>query len=70
MKFIKNNLLIISGMLIGGLAGFLYWKFVGCHSGNCAITSNPVNSTLYGFVTGGLLFSVFKKDVKKQTNKQ
>jgi len=65
MKFIKKHILVISGMLIGALAGFLYWKFVGCVSGTCAITSNPVNSTIYGFVTGGLIFSIFKNDEKK-----
>lgn len=65
MEFIKKHILVISGMLIGALAGFLYWKFVGCESGTCAITSNPINSTVYGFVTGGLIFSVFKKDSKQ-----
>ncbi|MGB6094549.1 MAG: DUF6132 family protein [Moheibacter sp.] len=65
MEFIKKHILVISGMLIGALAGFLYWRFVGCVSGTCAITSNPVNSTIYGFVTGGLIFSIFKKDEKK-----
>ena len=59
--FIKKNLLIIIGVPIGALAGFLYWKFVGCNSGICAITSNPLNSTLYGSVMGGLVFSMFKK---------
>lgn len=54
-------------MLVGALAGFLYWKFVGCVTGTCAITSNPVNSTVYGFVTGGLIFSIFKKEEKKTT---
>lgn len=65
MEFIKKHILVISGMLIGAVAGFLYWKFIGCVSGTCAITSNPVNSTIYGFVTGGLIFSIFKKDEKK-----
>ncbi|MBW7871693.1 MAG: hypothetical protein H3C39_11610 [Flavobacteriia bacterium] len=65
MEFIKKHILVISGMLIGALAGFLYWRFVGCVSGTCAITSNPVNSTIYGFVTGGLIFSIFKKDERK-----
>lgn len=67
MEFIKKHILVISGMLVGALAGFLYWKFVGCVTGTCAITSNPVNSTVYGFVTGGLIFSIFKKEEKKTT---
>lgn len=58
---IKNKLAII-GVFIGLIAGFLYWKFVGCNSGSCAITSNPINSTLYGGLMGGLFFSLFKKE--------
>ena len=34
------------GIAIGGLAGFLYYYFVGCSSGNCAITSNPYMSII------------------------
>ncbi|MFC4685856.1 DUF6132 family protein [Epilithonimonas pallida] len=64
-KFTKKNLLTITGMIVGAIAGYLYWKFVGCHSGSCAITSNPVNSTLYGSVMGGLLFSMLKKSRAK-----
>ena len=42
--------------LLGGAAvGFLYYRFVGCRSGTCAITSNPYISTLYGAVLGLLL---------------
>ncbi len=62
--FLKNNILTIIGIPFGALVGYLYWKFVGCDSGTCAITSNPINSTLYGAMMGGLLFSIFKKDKK------
>ena len=49
------NLKILAGVLIGGLLGFLYYKFIGCSSGSCPITSNPMNSTLYGAVMGLLI---------------
>lgn len=62
--FLKENILIITGVLIGLMLGYGYWFFVGCNSGTCAITSNPRNSTLYGGLMGGLLFSLFKKDKK------
>lgn len=39
---------------LGGTAGFLYYKFVGCVSGSCPITSNPWISTLYGALVGSL----------------
>lgn len=65
--FIRKNLLTIIGIPLGAIAGFLYWKFVGCNTGTCAITSNPLNSTLYGSVMGGLVFSMFK-NTKKEKN--
>lgn len=64
-KFAKKHLFITAGVIIGAIAGYLYWKFIGCTSGTCAITSNPLNSTIYGAVMGGLLFSIFKKDKKQ-----
>ncbi len=42
--------------VVGGTGGFLYWFFIGCNNG-CAITSSPVNSTLYGAVMAALLFN-------------
>ncbi|EKF54123.1 hypothetical protein I215_14044 [Galbibacter marinus] len=66
--FIKKNLLTIIGVPIGAIAGFLYWKFVGCNSGTCVITSNPINSTLYGSVMGGLVFSMFKNNKKEKND--
>ncbi|EGJ72008.1 hypothetical protein Bcop_1820 [Bacteroides coprosuis DSM 18011] len=64
-KFIKRNLITILGVLVGALGGYLYWRFVGCDSGTCAITSSPLNSTIYGAIMGGLVFSLFKKREKK-----
>jgi hypothetical protein len=62
----KKAILITSiGIIIGGIAGYLYYHFVGCASGSCAITSKPVNSTLYGSLLGGLLFNMFVKEEKK-----
>lgn len=37
---------------IGGLGGFLYYYFVGCASGTCAITSSPYGSILMGAFLG------------------
>ena len=52
------------GISLGAVAGFLYWKFVGCSSGTCMITSKPINSTLYGAVMGFLVAGIFKKENK------
>jgi len=63
-KFLLTNLLSFIGLAIGLVAGYAYWYYIGCHSGTCAITSNPKNSTLYGGMMGGLIFSLFKKEKK------
>ncbi|HRP55796.1 DUF6132 family protein [Agriterribacter sp.] len=64
MSTLKNLLskyrLTIIGILVGAAGGYLYYHFIGCNSGTCAITSKPLNSTLYGAVMGGLLFNIFK----------
>ncbi|HAH55430.1 MAG TPA: hypothetical protein DCM02_09160 [Flavobacterium sp.] len=53
------------GVAIGAIAGYLYYFYIGCASGTCAITSKSFNSTLYGAVMGGLLFNLFVKSPKK-----
>ncbi|WP_245553806.1 DUF6132 family protein [Cytophaga aurantiaca] len=57
---IKKYRITALGLLIGALAGYMYYQFVGCANGSCPITSNPVNSTMYGLIMGGLLFNMFK----------
>ena len=63
MDFIKKhiNKITIMGIVIGAAAGLAYWKFVGCQGGQCMITSQWENSTAYGAIMGGLLFSNFTK---------
>ena len=57
----KKHVLTIIGALIGAIAGFLYWYFIGCTGGSCPIQSNPVMSTIWGLLLGGLIFSLFEK---------
>jgi hypothetical protein len=63
-ELMKKYLLYLVGAAVGGLGGFLYWKYEGCLTGTCKITSSPVNSTLYFAMMGALLFSMFKKQEK------
>lgn len=46
---------IAAGVLVGGVSGYLYYRLIGCSSGQCAITSNPVISTLYGALMGAFV---------------
>ena len=64
-NWVQKNKLYFIGATLGGIAGFLYWKYVGCLTGTCAITSNPFRSTIYGAVVGSLLLSIFNKSPKK-----
>lgn len=46
-------LLIKVGKIVaGGVFGYLYYRFIGCSSGACPLTSNPVTSVLYGALIG------------------
>ena len=65
MITIRKYKLALFGTALGSIAGYLYYHFVGCASGTCAITSNPVISTLYGAFMGGLLFNMFKNNTSK-----
>lgn len=58
-NFLTRNVLIVAGVLLGAIAGFFYWKIVGCASGTCPITSVWYNSASYGAIMGGLLGSIF-----------
>jgi hypothetical protein len=44
-------------IIVGGIAGFLYYRFVGCTSGTCAITSNPYMSIIFGGFLGFFVVS-------------
>lgn len=56
---IKYRLLLV-GILLGGVGGYLYYYFVGCAQGTCLITSKPFNSTVYGGLMGGLLMDMWR----------
>ena len=64
LSFIKKYQGSLIGITLGAIAGWLYWNFIGCSSGTCAITSKPLNSVLYGALMGYLVAGIFQKDVK------
>ena len=65
-NFLRKYQLTIIGVILGAIGGYLYYHFVGCNSGTCAITSKPMNSTLYGALMGGLAGNIFKNSKTKQ----
>lgn len=70
MEFLKSLSLwkkrTIAGLL-GAIAGFAYYHYIGCASGTCAITSNPYISTLYGAALA-LLLVPSPQSKKENTN--
>ncbi len=66
VKLIAKYKWTLLGGVVGSAAGYAYYYFVGCNSGTCAITSNPVNSTVYGILMGGLLFNMFESGTNKK----
>ena len=51
----KMTFKLVAFVILGGLGGLAYYKFIGCRSGTCPITSNPYISTAYGAVIGYLV---------------
>lgn len=63
--FKKKLIFRIAISVLGILAGFLYWKYVGCASGTCPIQSKWYLSSLYGGVIGYLISGLFIKEKPK-----
>jgi hypothetical protein len=66
-KFIRKNSRKITGAVVGGIGGFVYYYIVGCSTGTCPITSNPYISILYGAIVGYLVLDIFKKKEHETT---
>ena len=66
----KKYIFWISFTLLGILGGFLYWRFVGCKTGTCPITSTWHMSSLMGgilgYLTGDTIVDIQKKRAKKK----
>ena len=66
MKKYSNILLKqVAPVLGGALLGYMYYYYIGCNSGHCPISSDPLISTVYGGVLG-LLIAFPGKSKKKE----
>lgn len=65
VSWIGKNRRAIVGLALGAVGGFLYWRFVGCSSGHCPISSNPFISTTYGGLLGYLFIGMISKEKAK-----
>lgn len=73
MEILKTKKLALIFLVLGGIGGFLYWRFVGCTSGTCAIKSVWYWSTLWGagvgYLVGDMLNDVIVKLKKRKEGK-
>lgn len=59
-----RKFLFLTLTLFGGLLGFAYAYFIGCKTGTCPLTSDPISSTIYGGIIGSLVALAFPINVK------
>jgi len=69
-EYFQNKRLPILFALIGGIGGFLYWKFVGCESGTCAIKSVWYWTTLWGTAVGYLVGDLIGDFLNKRNKRK
>lgn len=64
--FFRKYLPEIIGTLLGAAGGFIYWKYVGCLTGTCAIKSNWYLMVPWAAVLGFLAGSVAGDFIRKR----
>ncbi len=55
-------------VVLGIVAGYAYYYFIGCNNGNCLIQSNPYFSMIYGGLIGTIFAIPTRKKVKEKQN--
>lgn len=65
MDLISKYKPLFFGAILGAIGGYLYYFWIGCTGGSCPITSQPVASTIYGAILGGLFFGSFSPPDRK-----
>jgi hypothetical protein len=68
-KIFQAKRLQLIFLLAGAAGGFLYWRFIGCESGTCAIKSVWYWSTLWGAAMGYLTGDFISDFINKRKNK-
>lgn len=69
-RFITRHRWALTGILAGAVAGFLYWRFIGCTSGSCPIQSVWYWSTLWGAAAGYLVGDFVQELINRRKMKK
>lgn len=66
--YIRKHKVKILFLVLGAVAGLLYWRFIGCTTGSCPITSKWYTSSAYGLLFGWLISDLFseKRNIKTE----
>ena len=51
---------IVIGAVFGGIAGFFFYRYVGCRTGSCVIAGNPYLATIYWALLGALFANLIR----------
>ncbi len=70
MEILKTKKLALGFLILGAIGGFLYWRFVGCTSGTCAIKSVWYWSTLWGAALGYLVGDMLNDFILKMKSRK
>lgn len=65
-NIVKRRKFELIGGVLGIVAGYLYWKYVGCISGTCPIKANWYTMVPYGGIFGILLGGIVKPKEKSK----
>lgn len=57
-------------IILGGVAGYAYYYFIGCCLGTCAIKSNPIYMIFYGAILTGLIVELTHDMIEAVAKKQ
>lgn len=68
-EILKSKRLQLIFLVIGAVGGFLYWKFVGCKTGTCAIKSVWYWTVLWGSAVGYLVGDFIGEIITKRKKK-
>lgn len=66
MKFLSRFAYEIIFSILGFWAGYAYWYYIGCASGQCAITARWYTSSVYGVIIGFLAGQMLSEYLRKR----